>query len=228
MIDCVVYDFVVDCIIGWCSDRLYDGLIVWLVWWSIDCMINWLYDGLMVWLIDCMIDLWLIVWWIDSDGLIMWLIAILVLWLIGWLNNPFSNDLMDLAGLLMHGPVGWLASSIACLAVTWIDWSIDWLIRWVACSTKTGQGWGITTDGTSLIVSDGSDYLYFWDPETMEETRRVKVRARSVCWYLNVAGAPRTALDCIWLLWHLLYYGTVAAQWVPGVKSSPWLSRNRG
>ncbi|CAN0028586.1 unnamed protein product, partial [Laminaria digitata] len=41
--------------------------------------------------------------------------------------------------------------------------------------TKTGQGWGITTDGESLIVSDGSEYLFFWDPLTMEETRRVQV-----------------------------------------------------
>lgn len=44
--------------------------------------------------------------------------------------------------------------------------------------TKTGQGWGITTDGESLIVSDGSQYLFFWDPITMKETRRVEVRMR--------------------------------------------------
>lgn len=42
-------------------------------------------------------------------------------------------------------------------------------------STKTGQGWGITSDGSSLIVSDGSEYLHFWDPVTMDETRRVAV-----------------------------------------------------
>lgn len=42
-------------------------------------------------------------------------------------------------------------------------------------STATGQGWGITTDGESLIVSDGSAMLYFWDPETMEETRKIEV-----------------------------------------------------
>lgn len=44
------------------------------------------------------------------------------------------------------------------------------------CRTKTGQGWGITSDGSSLIVSDGSEYLFFWDPVTMKETRRVEVR----------------------------------------------------
>lgn len=46
------------------------------------------------------------------------------------------------------------------------------------CRTKTGQGWGITTDGESLIVSDGSQYLFFWDPITMKETRRVEVKTR--------------------------------------------------
>lgn len=60
----------------------------------------------------------------------------------------------------------------------------------VDCSTKTHQGWGITTDGTSLIVSDGSEYLYFWDPETMEETRRVKVKtALIVCFYMLFTAA---------------------------------------
>ncbi len=37
------------------------------------------------------------------------------------------------------------------------------------------QGWGITHDGTSLIVSDGSSTLYFLDPETLFEKRRVTV-----------------------------------------------------
>ncbi|CAN0459499.1 unnamed protein product, partial [Ectocarpus sp. 8 AP-2014] len=41
-------------------------------------------------------------------------------------------------------------------------------------NTMTGQGWGITTDGESLIVSDGSEFLFFWDPATMKETRRVE------------------------------------------------------
>ena len=36
-------------------------------------------------------------------------------------------------------------------------------------------GWGITHDGTSLIVSDGSSTLHFWDPATRAETRRVRV-----------------------------------------------------
>lgn len=37
------------------------------------------------------------------------------------------------------------------------------------------EGWGMTTDGKQLIVSDGSAYLHFWDPDTFEETRKVLV-----------------------------------------------------
>lgn len=38
------------------------------------------------------------------------------------------------------------------------------------------EGWGITHDGQRLIVSDGTSTLYFWDPETLQETSRVTVR----------------------------------------------------
>ena len=38
-----------------------------------------------------------------------------------------------------------------------------------------GEGWGLTTDGKSIIMSDGSANLRFWDPETLKETRRITV-----------------------------------------------------
>lgn len=38
-----------------------------------------------------------------------------------------------------------------------------------------GEGWGITHDGRSLIVSDGTATLYFFDPETLIEQRRIIV-----------------------------------------------------
>ncbi len=38
------------------------------------------------------------------------------------------------------------------------------------------EGWGLTTDGKLLIMSDGSSTLYFRDPESFAELRRVKVR----------------------------------------------------
>jgi glutamine cyclotransferase len=37
------------------------------------------------------------------------------------------------------------------------------------------EGWGITTDGKHLIVSDGSSQLYFLDPESYEVTSRLEV-----------------------------------------------------
>ncbi|MDQ6738028.1 MAG: glutaminyl-peptide cyclotransferase, partial [Gemmatimonadota bacterium] len=39
-----------------------------------------------------------------------------------------------------------------------------------------GQGWGLATDGTSLIMSDGSDSLRFLIPETFQTRRVVHVR----------------------------------------------------
>jgi glutamine cyclotransferase len=38
------------------------------------------------------------------------------------------------------------------------------------------EGWGITTDGTHLIVSDGSDRLYFLDPVSFEVKSRLNVQ----------------------------------------------------
>ncbi|NOT48849.1 MAG: glutaminyl-peptide cyclotransferase [Acidobacteria bacterium] len=41
--------------------------------------------------------------------------------------------------------------------------------------TYTGEGWGITTDGTQLIMSDGTHLLKFIDPQTFKTTRTVPV-----------------------------------------------------
>jgi glutamine cyclotransferase len=43
------------------------------------------------------------------------------------------------------------------------------------------QGWGLTHDDTSLIMSDGSDKLYYLDPHTYEEVGRI---------YVTAEGAP--------------------------------------
>ena len=40
-----------------------------------------------------------------------------------------------------------------------------------------GEGWGLTSNGTDLILSDGSDYLKFLDPETFEIRRQIRVLA---------------------------------------------------
>jgi glutamine cyclotransferase len=39
-----------------------------------------------------------------------------------------------------------------------------------------GEGWGLTADAKSLILSDGSATLRFLDPETLREVRHITVR----------------------------------------------------
>lgn len=50
----------------------------------------------------------------------------------------------------------------------------------------TGEGWGLTHDDASLIMSNGSDTLRFLDPETFAERRRIRVTA---------SGAPLRNLN---------------------------------
>tara|TARA_B100001250_G_C19817400_1_gene799457 strand:- start:7839 stop:8657 length:819 start_codon:yes stop_codon:yes gene_type:complete len=38
------------------------------------------------------------------------------------------------------------------------------------------EGWGLTTDGSRLIVSDGTEVIYFRDPFSFEEISRLQVR----------------------------------------------------
>lgn len=39
----------------------------------------------------------------------------------------------------------------------------------------TGEGWGLTTDGTSLILSDGTETIRFLDPQAFGVTRTIDV-----------------------------------------------------
>jgi len=50
-------------------------------------------------------------------------------------------------------------------------------IRKFSYTSTTNEGWGITYDKVrkEFVVSDGSEYLHFWDRDTLEERRRVKV-----------------------------------------------------
>lgn len=49
-----------------------------------------------------------------------------------------------------------------------------------------GEGWGITTDGEKLFVSDGTPFIRIWDPETLKETGRIEVKdERGQIWSLN-------------------------------------------
>lgn len=49
-----------------------------------------------------------------------------------------------------------------------------------------GEGWGLTQDGKSLILSDGTSTLRFFDPATFKEVRRVTV---------NDHGKPVTEIN---------------------------------
>ena len=40
---------------------------------------------------------------------------------------------------------------------------------------QTTEGWGLSYDGENLIVSDGSSYLYFYDPEYFTQTKQLDV-----------------------------------------------------
>jgi glutamine cyclotransferase len=46
----------------------------------------------------------------------------------------------------------------------------------VAQFAYEGEGWGLTTDGSSLILSDGSPKLRYMDPNTFRVIREVEVR----------------------------------------------------
>lgn len=54
------------------------------------------------------------------------------------------------------------------------------LVRTGTLATTTGQGWGITSDGVHLIVSDGSSHIMFVDSESLEVVRRVTVCCNTV------------------------------------------------
>lgn len=43
--------------------------------------------------------------------------------------------------------------------------------------TYAGEGWGLTHDGTNLIMSDGTERLRILDPATFAERRRIQVMA---------------------------------------------------
>jgi len=46
--------------------------------------------------------------------------------------------------------------------------------------TYPTEGWGITSDGTYLIMSDGTNTLHYLDPNTMEEVKQLKVMDKGI------------------------------------------------
>ncbi|RIH86559.1 glutaminyl-peptide cyclotransferase [Calidithermus roseus] len=58
------------------------------------------------------------------------------------------------------------------------------------------EGWGLTHDGSQLIMSDGTDRLFFLDPKTLKPVRTVKVTA---------GGEPVTRLNELEYIQGLIY-----------------------
>jgi glutamine cyclotransferase len=48
-------------------------------------------------------------------------------------------------------------------------------IKELSFSTDNGEGWGMTTDGTYLIVDDGSSNLYYYEPSSFKLIKKVPV-----------------------------------------------------
>ncbi|MDP8994236.1 MAG: glutaminyl-peptide cyclotransferase [Pseudomonadota bacterium] len=67
------------------------------------------------------------------------------------------------------------------ISVTWQDGvGFRWdrgTFRQTGTFTYAGEGWGLTQDGRSIIMSDGTAQLRFLDPATMRERRRITVTA---------------------------------------------------
>jgi glutamine cyclotransferase len=74
-----------------------------------------------------------------------------------------------------------------------ITWQSGTGYRWDRASLRRigewryeGEGWGLTQNGTDIVMSDGTPQLRFLDPETLAERRRITVTIR---------GRPLAALN---------------------------------
>ncbi len=81
-------------------------------------------------------------------------------------------------GQFGEGSTGWGNEIIS------LTWRSGVGYRWDRAALKLkgsfrypGEGWGLTNDGRSLILSDGTPSLRFLDPTTFTEQRRIRVTA---------------------------------------------------
>lgn len=83
------------------------------------------------------------------------------------------------AGTFGEGSTAWGSEIIG---ITWRDGlGLRWdraTLRQTGSFRYPGEGWGLTHNGTDLIMSDGSAELRFLDPATMQERRRLTVTAQ--------------------------------------------------
>jgi glutaminyl-peptide cyclotransferase len=68
-----------------------------------------------------------------------------------------------------------------------------------------GQGWGLTTDGTVLIMDNGTDSLRFFDPATFATVRRITVHDK---------GEPLSALNELEYVKGDLFANVYQSNWI--------------
>lgn len=83
-------------------------------------------------------------------------------------STHFGEGIAVQDGVIHH--VTWMGGH----GFTWDAKTLQ-LISPFEYKTSNGEGWGITSDGSNLIVSDGSSNLLFWDPDTHTEVKRIGV-----------------------------------------------------
>jgi glutamine cyclotransferase len=42
-------------------------------------------------------------------------------------------------------------------------------------SYKNKEGWGMTTDGNFIIMSDGTNFITYWDPDSLKEIKKINI-----------------------------------------------------
>lgn len=69
-----------------------------------------------------------------------------------------------------------------------------------------GEGWGLTSNGTDLIFSDGSNVIKFLDPDTFEERRAIRI--------LRKNGLPVGRLNELEYVGGRIYANKYESDWV--------------
>jgi glutamine cyclotransferase len=85
---------------------------------------------------------------------------------------------IDIPRVFGEGSVNW---GNEIISITWQDGvGYRWdraTFRQLGTFTYPGEGWGLTQNGSEIIMSDGTAELRFLDPATMQERRRITVTA---------------------------------------------------
>lgn len=71
--------------------------------------------------------------------------------------------------------------------------------------TYTGEGWGLATDGTNIIMSDGSDSLRWLNPQTLQVEK-----SRKVTWQ----GSPLNRLNEMEWVDGMLFANVYESDWI--------------